>query len=49
MKADLDKKIVELTLHLQDKSTRLETYEKLEAELDNVVMKAAALPGKYLP
>lgn len=38
-------KISSLTVRLQEKTTRLETYDKLEAELDNVVVQAATLPS----
>ena len=37
----LEKSIAELESKLQDKEGRLQTYEKLEKELDDVVMQAA--------
>ena len=33
-------------MQMSDKATRLEAYEKLEEELDKVVVQAAALPGR---
>lgn len=44
-KSASEKKITGLTLQLQEKTTRLETYDRLEAELDKVVVQAAALPS----
>ena len=37
----LEKSIAELEAKLQDKEGRLQTYERLEKELDDVVMQAA--------
>ena len=37
----LEKRITELETVVNEKSTKLETYERLEAELDDVVMQAA--------
>ena len=37
----LEKRIAELESALQEKEGRLKTYEKLEQELDDVVMQAA--------
>ena len=37
----LEKTIAELESKLQDKEGRLQTYERLEKELDDVVMQAA--------
>ena len=36
-----DRKVAELETKLSEKSTRLEAYEKVERELDDVVMQAA--------
>lgn len=41
MEASLEKKIAELETLIKEKNIKLETYEKLEQELDNVVMEAA--------
>ena len=41
LQTSLDKRVVELEASLSDKSARLSTYEKLEEDLDTVVMQAA--------
>ena len=41
MQTSLEKQTTELESTLRDKNVRLETYEKLEQELDDVVMQAA--------
>ena len=42
----LEKKIVELESTLSDREARLKTYEKLEKELDDVVMQAAEMENE---
>lgn len=42
----LEKSIAELESRLQDKEGRLQTYEKLEKELDDVVMQAAEVENE---
>ncbi|KAK3597678.1 hypothetical protein CHS0354_040054 [Potamilus streckersoni] len=41
LQANMEKKVIELESHLSEKTARLQTYEKLEQELDDVVMQAA--------
>lgn len=41
LQASIDKRVAELEGQLNEKSGKLETYEKLESELDNIVMQAA--------
>ncbi|XP_012943699.1 progesterone-induced-blocking factor 1 [Aplysia californica] len=41
LQASMDKKVVELEASVSDKTARLATYEKLEQDLDTVVMQAA--------
>ena len=41
LQASQDKKVLELESSVADKSARLATYEKLEEDLDTVVMQAA--------
>lgn len=42
MQNTLEKKVMGLESSVSDKDVKLETYEKLEKELDDVVMQAAA-------
>lgn len=41
----MNEEITRLALELESKTTRLELYEKLEADLDVMILKAAAVPG----
>ena len=41
MQTSLEKRIAELDTSLAEKNVKLESYEKLEQELDNVVLQAA--------
>lgn len=41
LQASVDKRVAELEGQLNEKGGKLETYEKLESELDNIVMQAA--------
>ena len=45
LRHESEEKLSSLKLQIQDQSTKLESYEKLEEEMCNVVMHAAALPG----
>ena len=45
LQTTLERKVADLEATLRDKNIRLETYEKLEQELDDVVMQAA--DGNY--
>ena len=45
LKCDSEQKICTLKLNMRDKATRLGVYEKLEEELDKIVIQAASLPG----
>ena len=41
LQATLDRRCTELEAAISEKNAKLETYEKLEMELDEVVMQAA--------
>lgn len=41
MQAGMEKRITELETHNAEKDARLSAYEKVEKELDDVVMQAA--------
>ncbi|VDI63543.1 Hypothetical predicted protein, partial [Mytilus galloprovincialis] len=41
LQTSMEKKVVELESHISDKKAKLETYEKVEKELDDIVMQAA--------
>jgi len=46
LQTSMEKRVTELETVVTEKSVKLETYEKLEHELDEVIMQAA--DGKYL-
>ena len=46
LQTSMEKRVAELETVVTEKSVKLETYEKLEHELDEVIMQAA--DGKFL-
>ena len=47
MQTSMEKKVSELESLLSERTIKLETYEKLEQELDDVVMQAADSKSLY--
>ena len=48
LQTSMEKRVVELESALADKNAKLEAYEKLEQDLDSVVMQAAEGEPAYL-
>ena len=46
LQTSMEKRVSELETVVNEKTVKLETYERLEQELDEVIMQAA--DGKYL-
>lgn len=42
----MNNEITRLSLELQIKAARLDLYEKIEEDLDQMILKAAAVPGR---
>ena len=41
LQRSMEKRVVELESHIADKKAKLDTYEKVEKELDDIVLQAA--------